>query len=360
MTQRRTLAVTIAAVVFAGPAAAQNTVDIFDTSTGTERLGTITLQEEAGGGVRFTPDLGDILPVGDHGFPRPRESRLRVGRPGRRRALRPGEHGRARGARRQRSPWRSATPHVRRRPRDDGGGRASIGPERPVRTRPGDSRRRRQLLGLAGAAGRWRRAAGVRRGARGGALNAAGRPRGADGVAARDRCACPSAWRARRGSGLISRGVGLAPPPRSLERADVGADPPPTPEPAQQPGDYGPRAGGRVVENGTSTTRRWTISKMDRGAPRAHRVRVKPPHRRNDCRGRARTTAAADGTPANTGDDHAFVPHDGGHRDRGRYAGRSGSGALRRPRRPPCPCGKRGQQVRRWLERRGGRAIHPP
>ena len=68
MTHRRTLAVAITAVVLAGPAAAQNTVDIFDTATGTERLGTITLQEEAGGGVRFTPDLGDILPVGDHGF----------------------------------------------------------------------------------------------------------------------------------------------------------------------------------------------------------------------------------------------------------------------------------------------------
>ena len=68
MTRRRTLAVTIAAVVLAGSAAAQNTVDIFDTATGTERLGTITLQEEAGGGVRFTPDLGDILPAGDHGF----------------------------------------------------------------------------------------------------------------------------------------------------------------------------------------------------------------------------------------------------------------------------------------------------
>ena len=68
MTRRRTLAVVIAAVVLAAPAAAQTTVDIFDTATGTERLGTIVLQEEAGGGVRFTPDLGDILPAGDHGF----------------------------------------------------------------------------------------------------------------------------------------------------------------------------------------------------------------------------------------------------------------------------------------------------
>ena len=68
MTRRRALAVAVAAMSLAGPAAAQTTVDIFDTATGTERLGTIMLQEEAGGGVRFTPDLGDILPAGDHGF----------------------------------------------------------------------------------------------------------------------------------------------------------------------------------------------------------------------------------------------------------------------------------------------------
>ena len=68
MTRRRALAVAVAAMSLAGPAAAQTAVDIFDTATGTERLGTIVLQEEAGGGVRFTPDLGDILPAGDHGF----------------------------------------------------------------------------------------------------------------------------------------------------------------------------------------------------------------------------------------------------------------------------------------------------
>ena len=69
MTRIRTLVgVTIASVALAEPAAAQHVVDIFDTATGTERLGTITLQEETGGGVRFTPDLGAILPAGDHGF----------------------------------------------------------------------------------------------------------------------------------------------------------------------------------------------------------------------------------------------------------------------------------------------------
>ena len=68
MTRRRALAVAVAAMSLAAPAAAQMTVDVFDTTTGTERLGTIMLQEEAGGGVRFTPDLDDILPVGGHGF----------------------------------------------------------------------------------------------------------------------------------------------------------------------------------------------------------------------------------------------------------------------------------------------------
>ena len=48
----------------AAPAAAQNVVDIFGTATDTERLGIITLQEETGGGVRFTPDIGAILPSG--------------------------------------------------------------------------------------------------------------------------------------------------------------------------------------------------------------------------------------------------------------------------------------------------------
>ena len=64
----RTLAVAIAAMALAAPAAAQTTVDIFDTATGTQRLGSVMLEEEVGGGVRFTPDLSDILPAGDHGF----------------------------------------------------------------------------------------------------------------------------------------------------------------------------------------------------------------------------------------------------------------------------------------------------
>ena len=67
MARTRALAVAIAAVVLAAPAAAQMTVEIHNTATdGT--LGSVTLEEEAGGGVRFTPDLDGILPVGDHGF----------------------------------------------------------------------------------------------------------------------------------------------------------------------------------------------------------------------------------------------------------------------------------------------------
>ena len=50
------------------PAAAQTTVDIYDTATGAEKLGTITFENDAGGGVRFTPDLAGVLPAGDHGF----------------------------------------------------------------------------------------------------------------------------------------------------------------------------------------------------------------------------------------------------------------------------------------------------
>ena len=68
MTGRRTLGVAIVAMALAAPSAAQTTVDIFDTATGTQRLGYVTLEGEAGGGVRFTPDLADIHPVGDHGF----------------------------------------------------------------------------------------------------------------------------------------------------------------------------------------------------------------------------------------------------------------------------------------------------
>ncbi len=68
MIRTRTLAVALAAVALAAPAAAQTTVDIYDTATGMERLGTVTFEDEPGGGVRFTPDLDDILPAGDHGF----------------------------------------------------------------------------------------------------------------------------------------------------------------------------------------------------------------------------------------------------------------------------------------------------
>ena len=68
MIRTRTLAVALAAVALGAPSAAQTTVDIYDTATGTQRLGTINFQDEPGGGVRFTPDLGDILPAGDHGF----------------------------------------------------------------------------------------------------------------------------------------------------------------------------------------------------------------------------------------------------------------------------------------------------
>ena len=67
MAPMRTLVVTIAAVVFGAPAAAQMTVEIYDTAAGAE-LGTVTLEEEPGGGVRFTPDLDGILPTGGHGF----------------------------------------------------------------------------------------------------------------------------------------------------------------------------------------------------------------------------------------------------------------------------------------------------
>ena len=63
----RTLVVTIAAGVFAAPTAAQTTVLIHDTAAGAE-LGTVTVEEEPGGGVRFTPDLDGILPAGGHGF----------------------------------------------------------------------------------------------------------------------------------------------------------------------------------------------------------------------------------------------------------------------------------------------------
>ena len=67
MAPMRTLVVTIAAVVFGAPAAAQMTVEIYDTAAGAE-LGTVMLEEEPGGGVRFTPDLDGILPAGGHGF----------------------------------------------------------------------------------------------------------------------------------------------------------------------------------------------------------------------------------------------------------------------------------------------------
>lgn len=67
MARTRTLAAAIAAVTLGAPAAAQMTVEIRDTATG-GALGTVTFEEAAGGGVRFTPDLDDILPAGDHGF----------------------------------------------------------------------------------------------------------------------------------------------------------------------------------------------------------------------------------------------------------------------------------------------------
>ena len=67
MAPMRTLVVTIAAVVFGAPAAAQTRVEIYDTAAGAE-LGTVTLEEEPGGGVRFTPNLDGILPAGGHGF----------------------------------------------------------------------------------------------------------------------------------------------------------------------------------------------------------------------------------------------------------------------------------------------------
>ncbi len=68
MTRIRPMAVAIASVALAGTAAAQNVVDIFGTAMGTERVGTITFQEETGGGVRFTLGLGTIVPGGAHGF----------------------------------------------------------------------------------------------------------------------------------------------------------------------------------------------------------------------------------------------------------------------------------------------------
>ena len=67
MIRTRTLAAAVAAVTFGAPAAAQTTVELLDTATG-GRLGTVTLEEEAGGGVRFAPDLDGILPAGGHGF----------------------------------------------------------------------------------------------------------------------------------------------------------------------------------------------------------------------------------------------------------------------------------------------------
>ena len=67
MTRMRTLVATITAVVFSAPAAAQVTVEIHDTAAGAE-LGTVSVQAEPGGGVRFTPDLDGILPAGGHGF----------------------------------------------------------------------------------------------------------------------------------------------------------------------------------------------------------------------------------------------------------------------------------------------------
>ena len=67
MARTRTLAAAIAAVVLAAPAGAQMTVEIHDTATD-GALGTVMVEAEAGGGVRFTPDLDGVLPVGDHGF----------------------------------------------------------------------------------------------------------------------------------------------------------------------------------------------------------------------------------------------------------------------------------------------------
>ena len=42
-------------------------VGVYDTAAGAG-LGTVTLEEEPGGGVRLTPDLDGILPAGGHGF----------------------------------------------------------------------------------------------------------------------------------------------------------------------------------------------------------------------------------------------------------------------------------------------------
>ena len=68
MGRTRSMVVAIAALTLAAPAAAQMTVDIYDTATGAEKLGTITFEDEVGGGVRFTPALAGVLPTGDHGF----------------------------------------------------------------------------------------------------------------------------------------------------------------------------------------------------------------------------------------------------------------------------------------------------
>ena len=67
MIRTRTLAAVVSAVTLAAPSAAQMTVDIYNTATDGP-LGTVTLEEDAGGGVRLTPDLEGILPVGEHGF----------------------------------------------------------------------------------------------------------------------------------------------------------------------------------------------------------------------------------------------------------------------------------------------------
>ena len=67
MAPMRTLLVMIVAVVCGAPAAAQTRVQIHDLATGAER-GTIMVEAEPRGGVRFTPDLDGILPTGGHGF----------------------------------------------------------------------------------------------------------------------------------------------------------------------------------------------------------------------------------------------------------------------------------------------------
>ena len=67
MIRTRTLAAVVSAVTLAAPSAAQMTVEIRNTATDGP-LGTVRLEEDAGGGVRFTPDLEGILPAGEHGF----------------------------------------------------------------------------------------------------------------------------------------------------------------------------------------------------------------------------------------------------------------------------------------------------